>query len=127
MPFKFAYLCDLLQTLEYPYARDTVIIESRVKEYTQKEIVNWLQRYRKSLDEFATDDAAVMMMLRPEEWKDRDFGLDTDGLEHLLARALALTRAQCAELQKWRTESYNGDLGVCVERVMGTLERVSGQ
>lgn len=98
-----------------------------MKEYTQKEIVNWLQRYRKSLDEFATDDAAVMMMLRPEEWKDRDFGLDTDGLEHLLARALALTRAQCAELQKWRTESYNGDLGVCVERVMGTLERVSGQ
>jgi hypothetical protein len=127
MPFKFVWLCDLLQKLESPYLRGTLVLPGPVKEFTQKEIIRWFQSHRKKLNEFEVGSRAVAMMLRPEAWTDRDFGLDADGLEHLLARVLSVTKLQLAELSKWRTETWNCDLAVCVERVMGAAKRVSAR
>lgn len=125
MPFKFAWLCDLLQKLESPYLRDTLVLPGPVKEFTQKEIIRWFQSHKNKLNEFEVNSRAVATMLRPEAWTDRDFGLDADGLEYLLARVLSLTKLQLAELSKWRTQPWKGDLAVCVERVMGATKRVS--
>lgn len=125
MPFKFSYLCDLLQKLESPYLRGTLVLEGPVREFTQKETISWFQTYKNKLNEFAVGSTAVATMLRPKAWTDRDFGLDADGLEHVLARVLEVTVVQHAELGRWKCEGWKGDLGVCVERVMRRANIVS--
>lgn len=65
-------------------------------------------------------------MLQPEKWVDRDFGMDIQSAERMLARVLGLNRSQVIELRRPRTEPYNGDLGAFVERVVVSMEKVSG-
>ncbi|KAF4626573.1 hypothetical protein G7Y89_g11585 [Cudoniella acicularis] len=124
MPFRFVYLCDLLHNLEKPYLRDAPLLPRHLREYQQRTVTLWLQKHRESLNEFSTKADVVMSMLRPGEWADRDFGMDVEDVERLIARILAVTREQYRELQRYKTEPYNGDLGAFVERVMVGMDRV---
>lgn len=125
MPFRFVYLCDLLDKLERPLLRDAPLLPHHLQEYTQKEVISWFRRHRDRLNEFSTNGNAVIMMLQPERWSDRDFGWNVGILEHLIARSLGLSKARHAHLQEWKSEPHKGDLGACVERVMDDMEQVS--
>ncbi|RDL40923.1 uncharacterized protein BP5553_00902 [Venustampulla echinocandica] len=125
MPFRFVYLCDLLDKLERPFLRDAPLLPHHLEEYTQKEVISWFRRHRDRLNEFSTNGNAVIMMLQPKRWSDRDFGWNVDILEHLIARNLSLSKAKHAELKKWESEPHRGDLAACVERVMDGMERTA--
>lgn len=127
MPFRFVYVCDLLQELENPFVRDVPRLPGHLREHLRSRISKWFTQHRGQLDEFRTDAGAVLSMLRPQAVKNRVYGIDPGRLELIIARALSLTKAQYAELQKWRTEPAHGDLAVRVRTVMEKLDGVGKQ
>ena len=63
-----------------------------------------------------------MSILRPEQQKERVYGLDSTSLGLIIARGLQLSREEYIELQRWR-ESQVVDLAGCVLRVMQKRKR----
>ncbi|KAH8656504.1 hypothetical protein BGZ60DRAFT_143157 [Tricladium varicosporioides] len=126
MPFQFVYLCDLLCDLEAPYIRDVPMLPKPLREYKSNTVRLWLQKHRDRLNDLSTNDLAVISMFQPEKWVDRDFGIDIESMERMLARVFGLSRSQVIELRRHKTEPHNGDLGAFVERVAVSMERVSG-
>lgn len=120
MPFPYVYICDLLEELGHLVYRDRPMLVGLEKE-TNNRAVNWLTQHRRSLNEFSVDSAAVMMMFTPENWTDRDYGLDEGRLEQLIARVLNLPRDLHIELRMWRDGPAHEDLAVCVQRVMDKM------
>jgi DNA ligase-4 len=91
---------------------------------TNDRTVQWFQRHRNHLNEFSVDARAVVMFFTPAKQTDRDYGLDAERLEQLIARVLGLSRNLHTELQMWRSGPAHGDLGACVKRVMEKMTSV---
>lgn len=125
MPFPFVYLCDLLDDLERPHLRQVPLLANHLQSHTKDTIVRWLKTHRYKLDDFSTDGAAVISMLRPEMQTERQYQLDPGRLELVIARTLQLPKEQYVELQKWQTEPLRGDLGACMSRIMCNSQLVS--
>ena len=125
MPFRFAYLCDLLSRLEQPYLRQAPLLPNYFREYTQTETLRWFQRHKDELNANDTNQQAVISMLRPECWVDREFGWDAEKLEPMIARVFQCTRLECTELHKWKTFPHTGDLAAHLGRVLASRENVS--
>jgi hypothetical protein len=124
MPFPFVYICDLLEKLAELVHRDVPMLTKALEKETNKRTLDWLLQHRKSLNDFSTDDQAVLSTFRPEQRMDRDYGLDAGRLEQLIARVLNLPRNLYVELQMWRREPRQGDLAFNVEQVMEKLTLV---
>lgn len=122
MPFLYVYVCDLLEDLGCLVYRDCPMLVGLEKE-TNNRTVNWFKRHKNRLNEFSVDARAVMMFFHPEKHIDRDYGLDAERLEQLIARVLNLPRNLHTELQMWRNGPVYGDLAACVQRVM---EKMAG-
>jgi len=120
MPFLYVYVCDLLEHLGELYSHDCPTIIGLEKK-TNDRTVKWLHRHRCRLNEFSVDARAVMMFFTPEKQTDRDYGLDVDRLEQLIARVLSLPRDLRTELHLWRKGASYGDLGACVKRVVDKM------
>jgi hypothetical protein len=125
MPFPFIYLCDLLNDLERPHVSRYPMLPKDLANYTKDKVIRWLRLHRDRLNAFSTDSTAVMAMLQPENQTDRVYGLDSRSLELVIARALQLPRPHYLDLQRWKTEPAQGDLGACVKRVMENMDTVS--
>jgi DNA ligase-4 len=122
MPFLYVYVCDLLEDLGHLVYRPCPMLVGLEKE-TNKRTVNWLQRHKNKLNEFSVDAQAVLMFFTPHKQTDREYGLDAERLEQLIARVLNLSSDQRAELQLWRKGPVHGDLAACVQQVM---EKMTG-
>ena len=125
MPFPFVYLCDLLNQLERPYLRTTPLLPKDLARHTKTKVIEWLRMHRDRLNAFSTDDKAVMAMLQPDIQTDRVYGLDAASLELVIARSLSLPTPYYLDLQTWKTDPLQGDLGACVQRVMENSKIVS--
>jgi hypothetical protein len=126
MPFLFVYVCDLLDKLERPRLRDVPLLPAHLDSYTKKTAIEWFQHHKNNLNAFGTNTGAVISMLRPENTADREYGIDAETLELLIARTLKLSRQAYAKLQRWQRQPQLCDLGLCVSEVIGTVKGVSG-
>ncbi|CAG8956252.1 hypothetical protein HYFRA_00003632 [Hymenoscyphus fraxineus] len=125
MPFRFTYLCQLLEKLEQPYREKRFILPKDLKTYTENQTLQWFKNHRDRLNEFATNQDAVMAMLRPETWIGREYLGNEEHLEPFLWRAIQFSRPERAELQKWKTHPSTGDLGAQVGRILGDRENAN--
>ena len=121
MPFKFAYFCDLLSTLEAHSNHDPPYLPTRVKELQCKAVDQWFRSHRARIDNPATDRVALLSALFPERRTDRVYGLREPSLVRVLGRCLCLGVSRAKELSKWR-EKNGRDLGGCVELVQRQAE-----
>ncbi|KAG0646470.1 hypothetical protein D0Z07_7513 [Hyphodiscus hymeniophilus] len=126
MPFLYVYICDLLEQLGELHSPDCPTLIGLDKK-TNDRTVKWFQRHQHRLNEFSVDASAVIRFFTPQKQTDRDYGLDGERLEQLIARVLGLPRHLHAELQLWRQGAVYGDLGACVKRVMDKLTWVATQ
>jgi hypothetical protein len=124
MPFPFVYVCDLLEDLACLVARDLPLLPKDLDHKTTETTIRWFKLHRSRLDAAATDDDAVLLTLTPDRRSDRIYGLDSLGLEQVVARVLNLPKRHHQDLQRWRCEPAKGDLAACVERVMENLTAV---
>lgn len=129
MPFKFKWLCDLLDKLEEPHLPPTPapkLLPKALEEYKKKLILQWFKNNIDRLNEYATQDDAVKCMLRPaESWVDRQyFGVEEE-LEPLLSQVLELTDTEVVELYKWKTHPYTANMGAQVARIWASKKGVS--
>lgn len=125
MPFPFVYLCDLLDDLERPHLRQVPLLAKDLAALTKETILRWLKTHQSMLDAFNTDGPAVIAMMHPQKQTDRYYGLDSERLELVVARALAVSREQYIGLQRWQTQPFKYDLGACVALVMEDTALVS--
>ncbi len=125
MPFRFVHICDLLDVLEKPFLRNVPFLARDLAAHNRRHIIGWFKQHRRNLDHFNTSPEVVLSMLQPDKQMDRDYGLDKDALERIIARVLSLSRQQYSELQKWRHSPHDGDFAACVSRVIDSMGHVS--
>lgn len=123
MPFLYVYVCDLLEQLAGLVYRDCPLLVG-LKEKTNQFAIDWFRQHKGSLNEGGVDDQAVLASFMPEKRTDRDYGLDAERLEQLIARVLNLPRDLHCDLRLWRNGLAYGDLAACVERVMDKMSWV---
>lgn len=110
MPFPFAYVCDLLQSL------DGQQLQSGRK--SNPEMIRlWFQKHRALIDG-GTDGPALLSTLLPEKRTDRVFQVQAAGLERIIGRALGLGESRMRELARYQTPGLGIDLGDCVEYIL---------
>lgn len=124
MPFRFVYICDLLDTLHRIATTTTgpTIIAAVREKKTNDAIVQWFRQHRQRIDANGTDAEAVTRALWFERETGRVYDLDAKLLEQIIARALALPTEKWIELQAWELRHAAGDLAAVLERVMDSSE-----
>lgn len=112
MTFLFAWVCELLQSLENDIKR------RRGKRGEQAIVDDWFARYRQELDDDLTDKCALLSTLLPERRTDRVFGIKEKTLQPKIARACRLGHSRVKELSRWTVPGSNLDLAECAEAIL---------
>lgn len=115
MPFRFVYVCDLLETLQGIRDREPPNLPKEAQRKFNEAIEKWFVSHRRSIDN-ETDGLALLSTLLPEKRTDRVYGLQEGSLEKVIGRVLGLPNSRRIDLERWRQPGA-GDLGDCVERV----------
>lgn len=122
MGFKFAFLGDLLSSLE---ANRTAKAAStaRKDEPDFQTIAKWFARHDRHVNHPDTDRLALLSCMFPERRPDRVYWLQATSLTRVIGRCLGLGSSRISDLDRWR-EPGGPDLGQCVENVMRQAENV---
>ncbi|OJD16010.1 hypothetical protein AJ78_03802 [Emergomyces pasteurianus Ep9510] len=120
MGFKFSYVCDLFTSLETNLTLK-VPTASRHRNSDVATIANWFNQHGKQIHSGETDRLALLSCLFPERRPERVFGLKEPSLVKVIGRCLLLGTSRRRDLDSYRI-CGNGDLGQCVEIVMGQAE-----
>jgi DNA ligase-4 len=119
MPFRFVYVCDLLQELDdNQRARAGQKINSNI-------IDQWFLSHRGLLVRDDFNASALLSALLPEKRTDRVYSLQSRSLARIIARTLGLGRSRIKELERWEQAGAGVDLGDCVERILTTTVSIS--
>ncbi|KAI9373528.1 hypothetical protein BJX61DRAFT_502482 [Aspergillus egyptiacus] len=127
MGFKFAYLCDLLSSLEENRILKATT-QARSRNPDVRAVTQWFAQHDRHLRNPDTDQLAFVSCMFPQKRTDRVYWLQDTSLARVIGRCLLLGSSRREELERWRT-SGGGDLGQCVENVMRQAENhiFSGQ
>lgn len=115
MPFRFSYVCDLLEELDQIRCHDPPFLPKDVTARSHVAITRWFNQHRLRIESVKVG-VALLSTLLPETRTDRVYGLRENVLEKIIGRALALPQSRCMDLARWRVPG-GGDLGDCVQRV----------
>lgn len=120
MGFKFAFLGDLLSSLE---ANRTAKAASAMRkdEPDFQTIAKWFTRHDRHINHLDTDRLALLSCMFPERRPDRVYWLQATSLSRVIGRCLGLGSSRISELDQWRKPG-GPDLGQCVESVMRQAE-----
>lgn len=116
MPFRYTWICDLLQAIEDIECRDPPYLPDRKRKALRLAVQDWVRKHRNTLDHPNTDATAILSILLPHTRTDRVYGIQAPRLQKLVARCLNLTLRKAEELGRWR-DATQGDLGACLERL----------
>lgn len=116
MPFRFTWICDLLQAIEDIECRDPPHLPDRKRTLLRTTIERWFRQHRKNIDQAETDGAALLSTLFPQARTDRVYSIKAPRLEKLVARCLNYRTEKVRELGAWKLPG-RGDLGACLERI----------
>ncbi|KAG8163318.1 hypothetical protein KVR01_006615 [Diaporthe batatas] len=112
MTFLFAWVCELLQSLENDLKR------RRGRRGEHAIVDDWFARYRQELDHDLTDKCALLSTLLPERRTDRVFGIKEKTLQPKIARACRLGHSRVKDLSRWTVPGSNLDLAECAEAIL---------
>jgi len=116
MPFKFAYLCDLLSRLESLETRDVPMTKDQRRRKNCEIIQAWFKSHRKNIDADDVDRVALLSTLLPERRTDRVYGLQGPSLAKVLGRCLGLGAQRLRILYAWKVTDRE-DLATCISKI----------
>lgn len=119
MGFKFAFLCDLLSSLENNRTAKATVVKKDGPDI--QTIGQWFARHDRHIHHTDTDRLALLSCMLPEKRPDRVYWLQASSLARVIARCLGLGSSRLSELDQWRRPG-GPDLGQCVENVMRQAE-----
>jgi DNA ligase 4 len=118
MPFRFFYVCDLLQRLE-----DNLRARSGVR--TNADIIReWFRTHHGLIAREDQDATPLLSTLLPEKRSDRVYFIKERRLQTIIGRGLGLGRSRIQQLGRWQESGSGVDLAACVESIL--KETVSG-
>ena len=123
MPFRFRYLCDLLQSL------DDNIIKKRVKSAGAKDsdariIISWFKRHDRYIPRHGAAAVTFLSGLFPERRADRTYDVQEKWLEKVIGRIMFLSTVRMRRLSSWR-DPIGADFAQTVQHVMTEAEFLS--
>ena len=120
MPFRFAYVCDLLQRLDdNQRARSGQRSSSRI-------IDHWFHSHRGFLVRDGFNASPLLSTLLPEKRTDRVYSIQSRSLSRVIGRCLGLGLSRKKELERWQEPGSGVDLGDCVERILTSTASNTG-
>lgn len=119
MGFKFAFLCDLLSSLEDN--RKAKVTAAKKDAPDIRTVTQWFARHDRHIHHSDTDRLALLSCMFPEKRTDRAYWLRAHSLAKVIARCLGLGSSRLSELNQW-CRPGGPDLGKCVEIVMRQAE-----
>jgi len=120
MGFKFAFLGDLLSSLEANRTAKAALT-IRKDEPDFQTIAKWFTRHDRHINHPETNRLALLSCMFPERRPDRVYWLQATSLTRVIGRCLGLGSSRISELDQWRKPG-RPDLGQCVENVMRQAE-----
>ncbi|KAK4453091.1 hypothetical protein QBC34DRAFT_216504 [Podospora aff. communis PSN243] len=112
MPFRFSYVCDLLQRLE-----DNQRAWSGVR--TNADIIReWFGTHRGLIAREDQDATPLLSTLLPEKRSDRVYCIKERRLQTIVGRGLGLGRSRIQQLARWTEPGSGVDLAECVESIL---------
>lgn len=121
MPLRFAYICDLLDKLEFIQVRDVPLLLQERNAAIAAAISAWFKSHRTAIDALDTDRAAILSTLLPERRTDRVYFLQETGLVRILGRCLGLGRDRLQILSSW-TPDHQEDLATLVHKLQSSTD-----
>ncbi len=120
MPFRFRYLCDLLQSLDDNRVNKRVT-GPRAKNSDIPIIISWFNKYDSQISRHGSAAVAFLSCLFPERRADRVYNVQEKRLEKIVGRSLFLSTTRLTHLSSWRTAN-GADFAQTVENVMSEAE-----
>ena len=130
MPFRFAYVCDLLEKLHRIHARHPPYLPRDLRAFSTKIVTLWFKKHEYRIKNEA-DCLLLLSIILAESQHDRDYGLCAKTLAMVIGRAFALPTAQFQRLVSEVLDgntvglAYRVDLGYRVEQVTSQRVRYS--
>jgi DNA ligase 4 len=120
MPFKFRYLCELLQSLEDNRAKKSA--DGPWGECLGVPIINaWFNRHDEQIPRQGAAAVAFLSCLFPERRTDRVYNVQEKSLERIIGRSLYLPASRLRRLSSW-SSSGDVNLASAVQRIMSEAE-----
>jgi DNA ligase-4 len=121
MPFRFAYVCDLLQQLDDNQ-------RARAGQRSSSNIIDhWFLSHRGLLVRDDFNASPLLSTLLPEKRTDRVYSIQSRGLQRVIGRCLGLGLSRRKELERWQEPGSGVDLGDCVEQILTSTVSHVGQ
>lgn len=116
MPFRFAYICTLLEKLHHIFARHPPYLPRDVQQMSTRVITLWFKQHELKI-KHDVDGLLLLSILPPETYVDRTYGLSERDLGKVVGRAFSLSTAQFEKVLNRANSGDLSDLGHRVEQV----------
>jgi DNA ligase 4 len=120
MPFKFRYLCDLLQSLDDNRIKKTAS-GAQAKYSDVPIIIHWFNQHDHNIPRHGTAAVAFLSCLFPERRADRVYNIQEKRLEKIVGRSLLLSSTRLTHLSSWRKQD-GPEFAQTVQNIMREAE-----
>lgn len=120
MPFKFRYLCDLLQSLDDNRIKKTAS-GAQAKNSDVPIIIHWFNQHDHNIPRHGTAAVAFLSCLFPERRADRVYNIQEKRLEKIVGRSLLLSSTRLTHLSSWRKQD-GPEFAQTVQNIMREAE-----
>lgn len=116
MPFRFAYICNLLEKLHHIFARHPPYLPRDVQQMSTRAVTLWFRKHELKI-KHDIDGFLLLSSLLPEKHVDKVYGLSEGDLAKVVGRAFSLSTAQFEDVLHTVNPGVPSDLGHRVEHV----------
>lgn len=116
MPFRFAYICNLLEKLHHIFARHPPYLPRDVQQMSTRVITLWFKKHELKI-KHDVGGFRLLSILLPEKYIEKVYGLSERDLARVVGRAFSLSTAQFEDVLLKVNPGDLSDLGHRVEHV----------
>ena len=115
MPFRFAYLCRLLDKLHHIFARHPPYLPHDVRAMSQRVITLWFKKHQHDIKN--VDGRLLLSYLLPDKHDERVYGIQEEVLARIIARAWSVSNDQFRAILEPANPGDRSDLGERLEQI----------
>lgn len=115
MPFRFAYLCRLLDKLHHIFACHPPYLPRDVQAMSRRVITLWFKKHQYDIKD--VDGFLLLSYLFPDKHDERVYGIQEEVLARIIARAWSVSNNQFKAMLEPANPGDRSDLGDRVEQI----------
>lgn len=123
MPFRFGYVCRLLDKLHHIFARHPPYLPQDVRAMSQRVITLWFKKHQYDIED--VDGFLLISYLFPGKHDEREYGISEEVLARIIGRAWSVSKEQFKAMFEPANPGDRSDLGERIEQItqqqVGTL------